>query len=302
MTDDFLILSGSSHPKLAESIGTSYCVASRFKDGEIKVEIEHNVRGKHVYLVQSMCHPVNDHIVEALVIIDALKRASAATVNLVAPYFAYTRQDRKQHPRAPISAKLMARLFQSAGIDRFITFELHNGSMQGFFDVPVDHIYALTPFRDYLKELNKPYTIVSPDIGGVHRVRQLGASLDYPIAIIDKIRTGPGQSQAAHLVGDVKGRHCMLVDDIVDSGNSLINAAHLLFKHKAKSVSALVAHGVLSGDALHNIQHSPLESLVTTDSIPVPEHISKISIAWIFHQVIQRIHQNKSVSGLFDER
>jgi ribose-phosphate pyrophosphokinase len=281
----------------------------RFADQEVFVEIHENVRGEDVFVVQSTSAPANDHIMELLVCLDALRRASARRVTAVIPYFGYARQDRKTGSRTPISAKLVANLITSAGASRVLTVDLHAGQIQGFFDIPLDHLYAAPVIvADIKNQYKKPseLVIVSPDVGGVVRARGLAKRLGAELAIVDKRREKAGESEVMHIIGEVAGRDCILFDDIVDSAGTLCNAADALKKEGAKSVAAYVTHGVLSGKAVERVGKSVLTSLVITDTIPAIEsvrnakNIRVISVAPLLGEAIKRISEESSVSSLFD--
>ncbi len=308
------ILAGNSNRPLAEAIaarlGLKLTAANirRFSDMEVFVEILENVRGEDVFVVQSTSYPANDSLMELLITMDALRRGSARRITAVIPYFGYARQDRKSGPRTPISAKLVANLITTAGADRVVTIDLHSGQIQGFFDIPLDNLFAAPVFtHDIESRLNgeKP-TIVSPDVGGVVRARHVAKRLDADLAIIDKRREKAGVSEVMNIIGDVRGRRCILVDDIVDSAGTLCNAAVALRDAGATSVSAYVTHGVLSGGAVKRVADSPMESLVTTDSIQATEavklsrNVRHISIAPLMAEAILRISEERSVSSLFD--
>ncbi len=308
------ILTGNSNPELAEAIAAylnmplAKAAVKRFSDQEVFVEIHENVRGEDVFLVQPTNFPANDHMMELLVCIDALKRASARRITAVIPYFGYARQDRKPGPRTPISAKLVANLITTAGADRVLTMDLHAGQIQGFFDIPTDNLYAMPVLVRDLKEkyAGKKTMIVSPDVGGVVRARAYAKRLDAPIAIIDKRRERAGVSEVMHIVGDVKDYHCVLVDDIVDSAGTLCNAAKALHEAGASSVSAYVAHGVLSGPAYERIENSVMDELVITDSIRpttacnVNPKIRVVTVAPLLAEAMNRIAHETSVSSLFE--
>ena len=307
------IISGNSNRPLAEAIAAyldtplTQADVRRFADMEVFVEIHENVRGEDVFVVQSTSYPANDNLMELLVTLDALRRGSARRITAVIPYYGYARQDRKSGPRTPISAKLLANLITTAGADRVLTIDLHAGQIQGFFDIPTDNLYAAPVFTDDIqaKYENGNLMIVSPDIGGVVRARALARRLNVDLAIIDKRRPRAGVSEVMNIIGDVSGRHCIMVDDIVDSGGTLCNAAKALMDSGALSVDAYVTHGVLSGGAVSRIASSPLTSLVTTDSIQATEamrvahNIRQLSIAPLLGEAMKRIHQEKSVSSLF---
>ncbi|MEM9494599.1 MAG: ribose-phosphate pyrophosphokinase [Pseudomonadota bacterium] len=312
------LIAGNSNRRLSADIGarldTALCEADirRFKDGEVFVEINENVRGEDVFLIQSTSHPANDNLMELLITTDALTRASASRITAVIPYFGYARQDRKAGPRTPISAKLVANLITTAGADRVLTVDLHAGQIQGFFDIPTDNLYAVKEFEKRIRtEFNgelENVTIVSPDVGGVVRARSLAKRLDdRRLAIVDKRREGPGQSEVMNIIGEVAGQHCLIFDDIVDSGGTLCNAAERLMELGAKSVSAYVTHGVLSDNAADRIVASEaLSRLVVTDSIQATDatrtcpKIEYVSISTLLAEAIRRIANEESVSSLFD--
>lgn len=283
-------------------------VIKRFADDEIHVEIQENVRGEDVFVIQSTCYPANDHLMELLVTIDALKRGSARRITACIPYFGYARQDRKSGPRTPISAKLVANLLTVAGANRVLTLDLHAGQIQGFFDIPVDNLFATPLFARDIKEsfAHADPLVVSPDVGGVVRARSLASKINSGLAIVDKRRDKPGVSQVMNIIGDVKGRHCILVDDIIDSAGTLCNAAAALYENGAESVSAYATHGVLAGSALEKINNSVLNKVVITDSIPAKDNedfsrkIRQIPLSYLFGDAIDRITNEKSVSFLFD--
>jgi ribose-phosphate pyrophosphokinase len=309
------ILSGNSNRPLAEAIAASLNVPltqasiRRFSDMEVFVEILENVRGEDVFVIQSTSYPANDNLMELLVTIDALRRGSARRITAVIPYFGYARQDRKTGPRTPISAKLVANLITKAGADRVLTMDLHAGQIQGFFDIPTDNLLGETVFSKDIQDKaadGEEIVIVSPDVGGVVRARAIAKRLDADLAIIDKRREKAGVSEVMNIIGDVEGRRCILVDDIVDSAGTLCNAAEALTAAGASAVQAYTTHGVLSGGAVSRVASSPLESLVTTDSIQATEamrvahNIRQITIAPLLAEAIHRIAENESVSGLFD--
>jgi ribose-phosphate pyrophosphokinase len=308
------IVACNSNPTLAQSIADHLgeklvkATVKRFADMEISVEIHENIRGEDVFVIQSTSYPANDNLMELLLTLDALKRSSARRVTAVLPYFGYARQDRKSGPRTPISAKLVANLITHAGADRVLTMDLHAGQIQGFFDIPVDNLYAAPLFA---KDIAKTYAgrdliMVSPDVGGVLRARSLATRLHCDLAIIDKRRAKAGVSEVMNVIGDVEGRDCILVDDIVDSGGTLMNAAAALIQEGAKSASVYVTHGVLSGEAPTRINASGLEMLTITDSITptaavqAARNIRCISVAPLIAEAMDRIHNEKSVSSLFD--
>jgi ribose-phosphate pyrophosphokinase len=308
------LVAGNSNPRLAEAIAArlrtplAKAVVRRFADMEIFVEILENVRGADVFVIQSTSYPANDHLMELLIIIDALRRASARRITAVVPYFGYARQDRKPGPRTPISAKLVANLITNAGADRVLTLDLHAGQIQGFFDIPTDNLYAAPVMvRDIRERFDLPNVmVVSPDVGGVVRARGLAKRINAPLAIIDKRRERAGDSEVMNVIGEVEGRTCILVDDIVDSGGTLVNAADALIEQGAKEVYAYITHGVLSGGAVARITASQLKELVITDSIQASEavrvavNIRGLSIASLLGDAIGRTAAEESVSSLFD--
>jgi ribose-phosphate pyrophosphokinase len=308
------IMSGNSNRPLADQI-CSYlnlpqtrAVVKRFADMEVFVEIQENVRGQDVFVVQSTSFPANDHLMELLIITDALRRASARRITAVIPYFGYARQDRKPGPRTPISAKLVANLITRAGADRVLTLDLHAGQIQGFFDIPTDNLFAgpvlVRDIRDHYDLKNT--VIVSPDVGGVVRARALAKRLGTPLAIVDKRRDRPGESEVMNIIGEVKGKSCILIDDIIDSGGTLCNAADALLSQGATDVAAYCSHGVLSGGAVARVTSSKLKSLVITDSIQpteavkVARNIRVLPIASLIGEAIGRTSREESVSSLFD--
>ncbi|MEZ5892182.1 MAG: ribose-phosphate pyrophosphokinase [Parvularculaceae bacterium] len=316
--DDMKLIAGNSNRSLSEAIAKKLhstlarAEIKRFKDGEVFVEVQENVRGADVFVVQSTSFPANDNLMELLIMIDALSRASASRITAVIPYFGYARQDRKVGPRTPISAKLVANLITTAGADRVLTVDLHAGQIQGFFDIPTDNLYAVNEFERRIREINggdlSNITVVSPDVGGVVRARALAKRLkDRPLAIVDKRREGPGLSEVMNIIGEVGGRDCVIFDDIVDSGGTLCNAAQALIDKGAKSVTACVTHGVLSDNAERRvIKSDALTRLLITDSIEArPEvadcpKIEQVPIATLLAEAIRRIANDESVSSLFD--
>ena len=308
------IVAGRASPKLADEICRELGIArtptrvERFPDGEVDVRVEDHVRGNDVYIVQSTSPPVNDHLMELLALIDALRRASAGRITAVIPYFGYARKDRKDEGRVPITAKLVANLLVTAGVNRVLTVDLHAAQIQGFFDIPTDNLFAAPVMvRDIKERMNNgARMVVSPDVGGVVRARALAKRIDAPLAIVDKRRERPGESEVMNIIGDVSGRSCILVDDIVDSGGTLVNAADALLKHGAREVYAYITHGVLSGGAVSRIANSNLKELVITDSIQpteavkVARNIRVVSIAPLIGEAIGRTATESSVSSLFD--
>jgi ribose-phosphate pyrophosphokinase len=308
------VISGNSNRPLAEAIcgylqlPLTRAVVKRFNDMEVFVEILENVRGQDVFVVQSTSFPANDHLMELLIVIDALRRASARRITAVVPYFGYARQDRKSGSRTPISAKLVANLITHAGADRVLTLDLHAGQIQGFFDIPTDNLFAGPVFVRDIKQHGDVanMVVVSPDVGGVVRARALAKQLDCPLAIVDKRRERAGESEVMNIIGEVNGKSCILIDDIVDSGGTLCNAAEALLEKGARDVSAYITHGVLSGGAVSRITSSKLKQLVITDSIQpteavkVARNIRVISIASLIGEAIGRTSREESVSSLFE--
>ena len=308
------LVAGNSNRSLAEAIAAylnlplTDASVRRFADMEVFVEIQENVRGEDVFIIQSTSYPANDNLMELLVCIDALRRASARRITTVLPYFGYARQDRKPGPRTPISAKLVANLITTAGADRVLTLDLHAGQIQGFFDIPTDNLFAAPVIVKDIKEHydGEDVMIVSPDVGGVVRARATAKRLDADLSIVDKRREREGASEVMNIIGDVQGRRCILVDDIIDSAGTVCNAADALRESGATSVVAYVTHAVLTGDAVARIAASELEMLVTTDSIALTEavrlarNIRRMSIASLIGEAVRRIAEEKSVSSLFD--
>lgn len=309
------LFAGTANPelakKIAETVGVSPIKAQirRFSDGELFVEVDENVRGMDVFVLQPTCSPVDNNLMELLVIIDALKRASADRITAVMPYYGYARQDRKVQPRTPITSKLVADLITAAGAHRILAMDLHAGQIQGFFNIPFDHLYATPIFLDYLTKANKTEDLimVSPDAGGTERARAYAKRLNVDLAVIDKRRTGPNQSEVMNLIGDVSGKNAILVDDIIDTAGTLTQAARAIMKNGAKSVMAICTHPVLSGEAIKRVNESPLEALVVSDTIPFPlqektklsSKIQVLSVSKILGEAICRIHTGESVSSLF---
>jgi ribose-phosphate pyrophosphokinase len=308
------LVAGNSNRPLAEAISSylgaplTRCQVRRFADMEIFVELQENVRGEDVFVVQSTSYPANDHLMELLILADALRRSSARRITAVIPYFGYARQDRRTSGRTPISAKLVCNLITRAGFDRVLTLDLHAGQIQGFFDMPTDNLFgAPVMVRDIKERMNSsPKVVVSPDVGGVVRARAIAKRIDAPLAIVDKRRERPGESEVMNIIGDVAGRSCILVDDIVDSGGTLCNAADALIAQGATDVYAYITHGVLSGGAVARIANSRLKELVITDSIQPTEAVKVarntrvLSIAPLIGEAIARTATESSVSSLFD--
>ncbi|MCM8778793.1 MAG: ribose-phosphate pyrophosphokinase [Candidatus Omnitrophica bacterium] len=312
MANELLIFTGNAHPFLAEAISKILKIplgdiwVSRFSEGEIRVKVNENVRGKDVFLIQPTCPPPNENMMELLIIIDAIRRASARRITAVLPYFGYARQDRKDQPRVPITAKLVANLITVAGADRILTIDLHAGQIQGFFDIPVDHLFAVKVFVDYLKEMKfRDLVVVSPDVGGIKMARAYAKRLSAGLAIVDKRRISPEETEVMHILGEVKDKNVVIVDDLIATGGSLIEAAIVLKEAGAKRIFGAVTHPVLSGDAVQKIGNSPIEKLFVTDTIPLTQEkrhpkICVLTIAPLLAEAIKRIHQEESVSSLFD--
>ena len=313
MTNDRLkIFTGNANPALAQEICQALgmelgrAMVRQFSDGEIYLQIKENVRGKDVFIVQPTCTPVERNLMELLLMMDALKRASAERITAVLPYYGYARQDRKDKPRVPISARLVAALLETAGASRLLALDLHAAQIQGFFDIPVDHLFAMPVLIEYFKALNIPnMTVVSPDAGGVERARAFAKRLSSPLAIIDKRREEANVAEVMNVVGDVAGRHCLLVDDLIDTAGTLVKGAEALMKKGAAGVSACATHAVLSGPALSRIEASSLQHVVFTNSIPLSKEakrshrIKSLSIAKLLAEAIRSIHEETSVSVLF---
>ncbi len=312
METSICVFSGNSNRSLAESICSILGIemgsaeVKKFSDGETSVDIHQSIRGKDIYLVQSTCSPTNEHLMELLVMLDAVKRASARIVTAVIPYFGYARQDRKASPRTPITAKLVANLLTSAGADRILTMDLHAGQIQGFFDIPVDNLYSKPVMLNYIKDQYINHLcLVSPDAGGVERARAYAKPLKADLAIIDKKRERANESDVMHIIGDVRGKTCLLIDDMVDTAGTLTNGAAALREAGATKVAACCTHAVLSGPAISRITNSPLEELVVTDTIPLKgdaamcKKITVLSVAPLLGEAIKRIYSHESVSELF---
>lgn len=312
---DLKIFSGTSNPdlaaKIAEAAGVElgHCDIKRFADGEIQVEVHESVRGCNVFLVQSTCPPVNENYMELFIVLDALRRASANEITAVMPYYGYARQDRKVAPRAPISAKCVAQLLKTAGADRLVVVDLHSSQIQGFFDGPFDHLFAIPTLARTWRErygYGDEFVVVSPDAGGVERARAFAKRLECSIAIIDKRRTGPNVAKAIHLIGEVKGKTAIVLDDMIDTAGTLCQSVDSLMKNGAKRVFAVATHPVLSGPAISRIKESELEKVLVTDSIPLGSgdkscaKIEVISVAPLVAEAIKRINSKDSVSALFE--
>lgn len=307
------IFTGNANPALAREIcdylglplGEAF--VGRFNNGEVQIMIDESVRGKDVFIIQPTSYPVNDNLMELMVMADALKRASARHITAVVPYYGYARQDRKTRGREPITAKLVANLMQTSGITRLVTVDLHAGQIQGFFDVPVDHLYGASILAKYINEKNlEDVIVVSPDLGGVTRARDLADRIGAPIAIIEKKRPEPGVAKVMNLIGDVKGKNCIIVDDIVDTAGSLVEGAKALEEFGAKSVTAAVTHAVLTDPASERIANSNIKELIVTNTMPLPENcklenVTQLSVAPLLGEAIMRIFHEVSVSNLFDK-
>ena len=312
MGHDLVVFSGKSNPQLAEEIckhldiRVGDAIVEKFSDGETRVELNENIRGKDVFIIQSTSAPANDNIMESLIMIDACRRASAKRITMVCPYFGYARQERKSAPRTPISAKLVSDLFTVAGIDRMLVLELHTSAIQGFFNIPVDHLFAKPIFGPYFQNVaSDKFIVVSPDAGGTERARAIAKYYNCGLAIVDKRRDKPNESAVMHIIGDVEGKDCLIVDDICDTAGSLCKAADAFISKGAESVSAAITHPVLSGPAIQRIAESSIRELVVTDSIPLSAEavacgkITQLSVASLLSKAIRRIHTAGSISSLF---
>jgi ribose-phosphate pyrophosphokinase len=308
------VFTGNSNEPLAQEICKHLSTklgdakVRTFSDGEVMVEINENVRGRDVYVIQSTSAPANNNLMELLIMVDALKRSSAARINAVVPYFGYARQDRKVAPRAPITAKLVADLISAAGIDRLLTMDLHAGQIQGFFDIPVDHLYAAPVMLEEIRKISpdtSDLVVVSPDAGGTERARAFAKRLNAGLAIIDKRRSGPNVSEVMHIIGEVKGKACVIIDDMIDTAGTLCTGAQALQAEGATEIYAFATHGVLSGPALERIDNSPLKQVVITNTIPAQEKVAQCSkltslpVSQLLSEAIRRIHNDESVSSLF---
>lgn len=305
----FKLFSGSANPEFAKKVADYLCIPvsqaslNKFSDGEISAQITESVRGQDVFIIQPTCAPTNDNIMELLIMVDALKRSSAKSISAVIPYYGYARQDRKAAPRVPITAKLVADLLEAAGIDRVVTIDLHAAQIQGFFNIPADNLFGSILFVDYIKSkgLKNPI-IASPDIGGVARARSYAEKLDYELVIVDKKREKANVSEVMNIIGDVKGKDVILVDDMVDTAGTLVKAAEVLKKKGATSVMACCTHGVLSGPAYDRIENGQLDELVISDTIPAKQESKKVTVlsaASMIAETIRRIHNNESVNSIF---
>lgn len=309
---DYKVFAGNSHMELAGKIASimgkplGKATVTEFSDGEISVSLWETVRGIDCYIIQSTCDPVNSNLMELLIMIDSMKRASAGRINAVIPYYGYARQDRKAKARDPITAKLVANLLMAAGADRVVTMDLHAAQIQGYFDIPVDHLVGLPILTKYFKEKNmEDIVVVSPDHGSVPRARGMAQPLNAPIAIVDKRRPEPNKSEIMHIIGDIEGKNCILVDDMIDTAGTITNAANALKDLGAKSVKACTTHPILSGPARERLQASAIEELVVLDTVPIPEerrtsNMKILSVAPLFAEAMTRIFTNGSISKLFD--
>jgi len=310
--DKLAIFSGNAHPGLAGNIckylkvKLSDALVTRFSEGEVRMKINENIRGKDVFVIQPTCPPANENLMELLIMMDAMRRSSAQRITAVIPYFGYARQDRKDQPRVPITAKLVANLLTTAGANRILTMDLHAGQIQGFFDIPVDHLFSIGVFIEYFDQRIKDLVVVSPDVGGIKMARAYAKRLGVPLAIIDKRRESPEKTEAMHILGEVEGKNAIIVDDLVATGSSLFEGVDALKKAGAKSIYAAIAHGVLSGPAIERLDKcANLKELVITDSIPLDKskthpRIKVLSVANLLGEAIKRIHNEESVSSLFD--
>jgi len=306
-----VIISGNAHPALAQAIADELGVSlgsaqvGKFPEGEIRVQIDENVRGRDVFIIQPTCAPANDNLMELLILLDAAKRASARRITAVLPYYGYARQDRKDRPRVPITAKLVANLIVSAGASRVLSMDLHAGQIQGFFDIPVDHLYSINVLCEYFISKNlKNLVVVTPDVGGLKMARAYSKILDAPLAIVDKRRESASQVKVMNIIGEVAGHNVVIVDDLVSTGSSLVEAAQALKDAGALDIYSTVVHPVLAGDAVEKIERSVIREMVVSDSIPLPEKkksrkIKIMSVAPLLAEAIKRIHDNESVSLLF---
>ncbi|MDD5196563.1 MAG: ribose-phosphate pyrophosphokinase [Candidatus Omnitrophota bacterium] len=310
--DKLAIFSGNAHPELARDIckylkvKLSEALVTRFSEGEIRVKINENIRGKDVFVVQPTCPPSNENLMELLIMMDAMRRSSAQRITAVVPYFGYARQDRKDQPRVPITAKLVANLLTTAGANRVLTMDLHAGQIQGFFDIPVDHLFSIGVFIDYFDQKIKDLVVVSPDVGGIKMARAYAKRMGVPLAIIDKRRESPEKTEAMHILGEVEDKNAIIVDDLIATGSSLFEGVEALKKAGAKNIYAAIAHGVLSGPAIERLDKCVnLKELVITDSIPLDKdkthpRVRVLSVANLLGEAIKRIHNEESVSSLFD--
>jgi ribose-phosphate pyrophosphokinase len=312
LSSELAVVSGNAHLELAREISRdlgvplSDSLVGRFSEGEIRVKINDNVRGKDVFVVQPTCPPTNDNLMELLIMVDALRRASARRVTAVIPFYGYARQDRKDQPRVPITAKLVANLITTAGAQRVLTMDLHAGQIQGFFDIPLDHLYAVPVFEQYIRRKRlKELVVVSPDVGGIKMARAYAKRLTAGLAIVDKRRDSPESTEVMHILGEIKGKTCLLVDDLIATGSSLVEAAGALERNGATAVYACVTHPILSGPAINRIASSCLKELIVANTIPIAREkrhpkITVLSVASLLSEAIRRIHYEQSISSLFD--
>lgn len=311
--DECLIFSGNANPELTKKIcdylnmPMGNAEISRFNDGEIRIKIDDDVRGRDVFIVQPTCHPVNENIMELLILIDAIRRASARRITAVVPYYGYSRQDRKDRPRVPITAKLVANLITGAGANRVLTMDLHAGQIQGFFDIPLDNLFAINVFLDYFERLHLPnLVVVSPDVGGIKMARAYAKKFNSDLAVVDKRRINDKEAEVMNIMGEIKGKNVCLIDDLVATAGTLVEAVAALKSAGAKKVYAAATHPVLSGPAIERIKSSELEELIVTDTIPIPQEkmisqIKVLSVSALLGQAIERIHNEQSISSLFDK-
>ncbi len=312
MPNGIRLITGNANPELAKKVSEylqtplTETTVTTFSDGEIMVQIKENIRGSDAFIIQPTCPPVNHNIMELLLLIDALKRASARRITAVIPYYGYARQDRKVQPRVPISAKLIANLITVAGANRVLSIDLHAGQIQGFFDIPVDHLVALPVFLDYLRKNNlENIIVVSPDAGGTERARVFAKKIDAPLAIVDKRRDAPNVSKVMHVIGDVKDKDAILIDDMIDTAGTITQAAKALLEKGARRVFAAATHGVLSGPAIERLNDSVLEKVIITDTVPIGDKKEKcpkievLTVAHLLGEAIKRIHEETSISSLF---
>ncbi|MEA4923414.1 MAG: ribose-phosphate pyrophosphokinase [Eubacteriaceae bacterium] len=309
---DYKIFTGNAHPELADEISSlmgkplGKATVNKFSDGEISVNLYETVRGIDCYIVQPTCSPVNDNLMEVLIMIDAMKRASAGRINAVIPYYGYARQDRKAKARDPISSKLVADILQAAGADRVVTMDLHAAQIQGYFNIPVDHLLGMPILVEYWKKKNiSDLVIVSPDHGSVTRARSMAEPLNAPIAIVDKRRPEPNKSEIMNIIGDIKNKNCIIVDDMIDTAGTICNAGKALMELGAASVSACATHAVLSGPAAQRLEEAPFDEVVLLNTVPLPDErkipkMKHLSVAPLFAEAMTRIHTNDSISKLFD--
>ena len=314
--DSLMVFTGNAHPKLAEdvvrhlNISMGRATVGRFSDGEVNVEIMENVRGKDVFVLQSTCTPTNDHLMELLIIVDALKRSSAGRVTAAIPYYGYARQDRRpRSTRVPISAKVVANMLETVGVERVLTMDLHADQIQGFFDIPVDNIYASPVLLSDLKSKDYPnLVVISPDVGGVVRARALAKQLDCDLAIIDKRRPTANVSEVMHVIGEIEGRNCVIMDDMIDTAGTLVKAAEVLKARGARSVYAYCTHPVFSGPAVGRLRASQIDEVVVTNTIPLSDEakactkVRQLSVAFLFAETMRRISDGESVTSLFAEQ